>query len=309
MILFVTCSFAFAQCSKDKFEVNKACIPHDMLTDMQGQYIFKGVYPVNEMAYFNPNNSNEIICRYDDGIGPDFDLIKYNLVSKEKQIIYQGKFANRPRWGKNDWILLNIWDSLGFNIYKIKSNGDSLTALTTSGNCFDPEWNITSDKFTYQFAYSTPTKYILADEEGLFLDTIPCGGGAFSSWQHPTYAAGSGFAGMAVYNPLNCETIYSYESEALAQSGNGAEWLDEERVFWCHTNGIYLTNIRTKETKLIRETCNAHCYQKPTYARDINKIIVEKLERILDTETSGRAILTLVMMNPDGTEEEELDIE
>ena len=80
-------------------------------------------------------------------------------------------------------------------------------------------------------------------------------------------------------------------------------------MIWCHTTGIYKTNIRTEETELIRETCNADTYQSPTYAADINKVIFQRQERILETETSGRGILSLVMMNPDGTEEETLVIE
>lgn len=276
---------------------------------MQGQYIFKGVYPAREMAYFNPNNSNEIIYRYGDGIGPDFDLIKHNLVTKEKKIIYQGRFTNRPRWGKNDWILLNVWDSLGFNIYKIKSNGDSLTALTTSDNCFDPEWNITSDKFIYQLGYTSPTQYVISDVDGNSLDTVFIGAGITGTWQHPTNFVNGTHKGLFLGNYAFNQYELIYETNNLAQSLNGAVWLDEENVFWCHTTGIYKTNIVTKETTLIRETCNAHCYQRPTYARDINKIIVEKLERILDSETSGRAIISLVMMNPDGTEEEVIDIE
>jgi hypothetical protein len=261
------------------------------------------------MPYFNPNNSDEIIYRFADGTSPEFDLIKYNLITEQKEIIYKGFFANRPRWGKNGWILLNINDSLGYNVYKIRDDGSDLTPLTTSGNCFNPEWDINSEKFIYQFAFTTPTKSILMQGDGVFLDTLLCGGSLGKSWQHPKYMASSSFKGFAFYNPLECEDKYSYEVENLAQSLNGAEWLDEENVFWCHTTGIYKTNIVTNETEIIRATCNAHCYQRPTYALDINKIIVEKLERIKDTETSGRVILSLVMMNPDGTEEEVIEID
>jgi len=307
LFFVITVSVLFLQCTKDKMEVSHECIPHERLSDMQGQPIFSGVYPVNEMAYFNPNNSNEIIYRYADGVSPEFDLIKYNLVTKQKEVIYQGFFSNRPRWGKNGWILLNINDSLGYNIYKIKEDGNDLTPLTTSGNCFYPIWDLESERFSYQYAFTTPTKYILANSGGSFLDTIPCGVGG--SWQHPEFIATGGIAGLVVFNPFNCEQSYRYEVESIAQSLNGAEWLDEENVFWCHTTGIYRTNIVTNETEIIRETCNAHCYQRPTYAPDINKIIVEKVERIKDTETSGRIILSLVMMDPDGTEEETIEIE
>lgn len=308
-LIFLLSSLFFSQCSKDNLEFVQECISIQELTDALGQPLFPASYPYYELAYFNPNNSDEILCRYADGVTPGFDLVKYNLKTKEKEIIYTGRFSKTPRWGKNGWILLNIWDSLGFNIYKIRSNGDDLTPLTSGSNYFDPEWNITSDKFICQLGYTSPTKYLMIDQDGLFIDTLSCGGGSGMSWQHLMYMASSNFRGFAFYDPFDCENSYFYELENIAQSLNGAEWLDNERVFWCHTTGMYITNIVTKETEIIRETCNAHCYQRPTYALDIDKVIVEKLERIKDNETEGRAIISLVMMNPDGTEEEIIELD
>ena len=297
------------QCTKDKIEVNHECIPHEMLTNGYGQPIFKGVYPAKEMAYFNPNNSNEIIYRYADGVTPEFDLIKYNLVTKQQEVIYQGFFSNRPRWGKNGWILLNIQDELGYNVYKIKDNGEDLTALTYGTHCFDPEWNISSDHFIYNLGFTNPTKYIISNSKNEILDTVLIGPESMGSWQHEELIINGTFKGLFIGNIS--EEMYDliYETNGVAQSANGAEWLDEERVFWCHTTGIYVTNIVTRETEVIRETCNARCYQRPTYAPDIDKVIVERMERILDSEDSGRTFINLVMMNPDGTEEEVIELE
>lgn len=67
--------------------------------------------------------------------------------------------------------------------------------------------------------------------------------------------------------------------------------------------------MSTGETEQLRETCNARCYQSPTYAPDIDKIIVERYELIPTSENRGIAKITFVMMNPDGTGEEEVVIE
>lgn len=298
----------FVRCNKDALEPERECITHERLTNGFGQKIFFTEFPYYSMPYFNPNNSDEIIYRFADGTSVEFDLIKYDLRTKEKRTIYTGSMG-RPRWGENGWVLFHVNDSLGHNIYKIRDDGNELTPLTTSGNCFFPEWDLESNKFSYQFAFTTPTKYILAEDDGSFIDTTLCGSYATASWQHSDFFASSGFAGLAVYNPYTCETVFNYETDGVAQSANGAEWLDEKRIIWCHTSGIYLTNIETRQTELIRETCNADTYQLPTYAPDIDKVIFQRMERILDTETSGRAIFSLVMMNPDGTEEETIEIE
>jgi len=231
-------------------------------------------------------------------------------VTKEKQIIYSGSFSNRPRWGKNGWILLNVTDDTGNNIYKIRDNGEDLTALTTSGNCLNPKWDINSEELIFQLAFITPTKNILMNENGEVLDTLLCGGSFFGSWQHPELIASSSFIGLSVFNPTeDCSLEYQFETNGVSQSSNGAAWIDENRIIWCHTTGIYLTDLEGQETELIRETCNADTYQLPTYAPDKNKVIFQRMERILDTESSGRVVLSLVMMNIDGTEEETIIIE
>ncbi len=309
LIFLLAFSFTFIQCKKSKIEVEEVCVRHEMLTDMQGQPIFKTLFPFKEMAYFNPKNSEEIIYRNVDGLSSVFELVKYNFVTKQKEIIYQGFFSNRPKWGRDGYILLNIQDSLGFNIYKIQDNGANLTKLTNQTNCLNPEWDIRSEHVIYQLGFTTPTKYIIMTAEGIPIDTVFSGVSSGSSWQHENLIATSTFRGLVVSNPLDEEEFLFFEQENLAQSANGAEWLDQDRVFWCHTTGIYITNIVTKDTEIIRKTCNAHCYQRPTYAADIDKIVVEKLERIKDSETSGRTLISLVMMNSDGTEEQVIEFD
>lgn len=311
LILLLTIICCFAQCTKDDMGMPKACIPHESLSTASGiAPLFIGTLPKADMPYFNPNDANEIIYRYTDETNPTFDLIKYNLTTRQKEVLYQGSFSNRPRWGKNGWILLNVKDNLDYNIYKIKDNGTELTNLTISGNCFNPEWSISNNTFIYELGLTSPTEFIISNQNGIIIDTTLVGVGSVGSWQHDTLVVNGTFKGLFAGNPYS--GFYDYDLisdvEDNAQSSNGAEWLDDENVFWCHTTGIYTTNISAKETKVIRETCNAHCYQHPTYAPSINKIVLEKLERIKDTETSGRAIITLVMMNPDGTDEMELDI-
>lgn len=309
LILFILLGgmIFFFQCTKDKIE--PSCIEIDQLTGMRGELLFPTTQPViNGFAYFNPNNSDEIIYRRADQTVLKMELIRYNLNTKEKKLIYQGDIYSRPRWGKNDWILLHLKDDLGYNIYKVKSNGDSLTALTTSGNCFFPEWDVASNKLIYELGFTNPTEFIISDSDGNIQDTVFVGVGSMGSWQHSELVANGTFKGLFLGNPMSNDYELIYETEKINQSGDGAEWLDEERVFWCHTTGIHITNITTEETEVIRETCNAHCYQRPTYAPDIDKIIVEKLERIKETETTGRAVVSVVMMNPDGTEEEEIII-
>ena len=59
-------------------------------------------------------------------------------------------------------------------------------------------------------------------------------------------------------------------------------------------------------TTKVRTTCNADLYNTPTYVPDIDKLILLNVQRIRDSDTTGRFITNLVMMNPDGSGEEVL---
>ncbi len=303
VITFVSCRIEFDG-------ANHQCIPLDELTTMQGIPLHYLEYPFEEMIHYNPNNPNEIIFRLSDGVADGFELVKYNLETKERKEIYQGTFSNRPRWGKNGWILLNIIDSLGFNIYKIDETGNNLTALTTKGNCLNPEWDINSSSFIYSIANSSPAQYIIANDQGEIIDSTYAGViGDGATWQHEKLIANPSFKGLVISDPEKSNAEEIFQTEALAQSLPGAVWLNNKEVFWCNTTGIYITNIESKETQIIRQTCNALAYQRPTYTQQAKKIILEKLERINEDDGTGKAIINVVSMNLDGTEEEIIYIE
>jgi len=303
VLLFVGLVFSFIGCHiKEPF---LDCLSGDHLYNEIEEPLLSLEFPAYGYARFNPNNSDEIIFRAD-----LFDLVKYNLRTGEKTTIYQGSFSQYSRWNKNDWILLNIRDDsgrFGYNIYKIRSNGEELTPLTTSGNCHNPVWYNTDDKFIYQ-SYSKSQQWFFADENGQVIDTLSSGSLAASSWQHDSLMASANMDGLIVYNPFNPE-YWRYKVKGNGQSRNGAVWLDNERVLWCHTTGIYLTNVVTWSTEVIKETCNGDTYQLPTYAADIDKVIFQRVERLKKASKPRGTIRTsFYMMNPDGTEGKTIEI-
>lgn len=303
--------FLFTQCKKDEHE----CETIEQLSTMTGDPLYEGSPIFQKYPHFNPNNSDEIIfISHSQDNYPNSDLVRYNLESKERIVIIQGYFTGKPRWGKNDWILMQVLDNDGYNVYKIKSNGDNLTQLSPtseSGSYFDPLWNFTNENILYRLSLADSEKYILTDVEGGIIDTLSSGGQHMSSWQHPKYMASGTMQGLLISNPLVSEE-FEYLFELPDQPGApGAEWLDEERIIWCHMTGVYVTNIVNRETSMIRENCNADFLEFPTYAPDINKVIFMRTERIKEKKRDEYGIqrASLYMMNPDGTEGETIDIE
>jgi len=310
--ILIGVSFLYIGCTKDKLDSGE-CIEIDQLTDMQGMPLFHVQYPSYGVPCFNPNNSEEVLLFYaKENDGPPHSLIKYNLKTKTYETFYEGLPQFRPRWGKNGWILLPLWNELGndgFNIWKIKSNGDSLTQLTFSGNCHTPDWNITSDKFIYKLGFTTPTKYIMADEFGNFIDTIYSGLASPGSWQHDSLIVNTSSGKLILGNPYTGEANLIYQVEELSSISNGgAEWINLETIIWAHVTGIYKTNIKTNTTEIIKETCNASYYQLPTYSPQSNKIIFQRIDRMERGSEGGDLHADLYIMNIDGSEEEKIEI-
>jgi hypothetical protein len=313
-LFFFLLPILFTQCTKDRYDPHAPCIPHDNISINDPFSVpislFEAQYPVFVHFFFNPSNSNELLFLSSAPKQAGGKLIKYNLKTQEKRVVFEGEYSPKATWGKQDWILLNIWDELGPNIYRIRSDGSGLKRLTTEGLCLFPTWNLTGDQIIYEVAYSSPKRFHIIDWEGQFIDSSYVGiRNSNSSWHHPELIANATPTGLNISNIQSDSIAFVEELDYLVQSSPGAVWLDEERVFWTHTTGVYVTNILTDETEVIRETCNARYYQRPTYAPDIDKIVLERCERIKDTETSGRFIVTPTMMNPDGSEEEVLEIE
>lgn len=301
-------------CEKDKMNIKEQCEELEALVDMQGMPLFYQVYPSYGVPCFNPNNPDEIIFFYaKENAGPPHKLVKYNLSSKEYQTIYEGQFGIRPRWSKKGWILLSLWNELGndgFNIWKIKENGDSLTQLTTTGNCFAPEWNKNGDKFIYQFANVFPDPvFITADVNGVAIDTFLVGTNGGGSWQHDSLFSYTDIYGLYLgdLSKDSAELLFEVESPNSISKG-GTEWVDDSNIIWSHLDGIYITNIHSEETTRIIGSCNSEYYQLPTYSPQIDKVVFQRVDRVKTDNEIGNLFTGLYIMNLDGTCEEKIEI-
>ncbi len=58
-------------------------------------------------------------------------------------------FVSSPTWSATGQLLAFSWNG---DIYKIKNNGDSLTRLTTKGNCYDCSWSWSDTLLAYSIS-------------------------------------------------------------------------------------------------------------------------------------------------------------
>lgn len=121
---------------------------------------------------FNPANPNQIAYyRYDNSkFQSVFDIWTLDLCTGEQRKLTDNGYYGLD-WGINGWLLYTSPDQ---NIWKIKSNGDSLTQLTFEGayNRY-PKWDPKGERIAFQRqSVGTLSILIICDANGFSLDTI-----------------------------------------------------------------------------------------------------------------------------------------
>jgi hypothetical protein len=74
-----------------------------------------------------------------------------------------------PDWGVNDWLLFSRMQ----NLFKVKTNGDSLTQITFNGVGWHSNWNPAGTHYTYVTSSpETGLMSVIADQNDVLVDTL-----------------------------------------------------------------------------------------------------------------------------------------
>lgn len=141
-------------------------------------------------------DGNSIVYRHIPfSVADSFGLyILDTAISTPKYLGGAGLLAENPDWSPlGDWITFHM----NAQIYKIKTDGDSLTQLTFTGRNFFPNWSPDGSKIVYH-------RTIPVDSQGIWIvssdgsDSKYLGLGLFPSW----YPDGSKFLYVGLYENL-----------------------------------------------------------------------------------------------------------
>lgn len=315
-------ALTLSACKKEKAPEDEGCIPMSVQKDKFpsppsddarfGDSIFSGGVLTIVTHDFNPFDSDEVLLggRVEDENGNSYSgLYLYNLNTGVRKVLPPLNMlrASPPRWSRKDWLLFTAqsgpqqWDA-----YKMKSNGDSLTRLTWSGNIHAPEWNWDGDKFICYLGLIEPTPSVIFDENGNPLDTIYAGD-VLGSWRHPKgYRAGYIFTGsFRVTHPESQRVIFVLPVDDARNSYMGGQvWIDEENVVWSYEHGVFRTNFVTGETVQLIASCNAILYMWPIYSFETGKLIFRRSVHKAISRDKVVASAQFVTVDPfDGTQE------
>lgn len=296
------CILVFSSsCKKDKLE-SSDCIPIPSYNGSGFGYISVSDSVNYSLPCYNPNNANEIIFVKNSNSGNE--LIKLNIVTNQKQVIYSGTIFSQPKWGKNDWILLNLPDA---NIWKIKSNGDSLQQLTNNGNFFQPEWSPNQSRIIF-YDSNTPFNYYISDLYGTLIDSFPDNPPTIIRWNNDSliyFQYQFKIYSLNLFSRNKC-VINQYSDNTPADRGIIITYNND--LIFCKTDGIYSINLNSLNIRKIKSTCNSRTYLFPSYSPISDKIIFQRTDETLIDENTIYVIKRLYIMNSDGSDEKIIEI-
>jgi hypothetical protein len=246
---------------------------------------------------FNPNNGNEFAFVLENRKTNLTEIYTYNISTKIKTLIYTGKAHNYIQWTKDNWILFN-----SNVLYKIKSDGTNLTPIVKIHNVF----TISEDKLLYKRAGSTPSDlmYYFSDLDNNIYDSL-----ALNNFVTPMEWSGNKVIFLPyIYNIDTKQTTEYLQNYELANVGY-KKWINESEFIWADLSNVFKTNIETNLTDTIVSHCNGFRYEGFDYSPHTNKVICHRTTKKRIDDNLLKIDSYIVLMNPDGTEMEIIDID
>lgn len=203
---FLLFLLVFIACREAGFDPQPGIICRGIPGDPVDDYIEIQEFPTYQYPVFNPLNPDEFAyARYDlDTIFPWVDereIHIYNLSTREDRMIYHGPLWSGMDWGVNGWLLINRADN---QVWKIKSDGDSLTQLTFSGINEDARWNADATRFVAWHAGEGGAEddySAIYDGQGNVIEILPF-----------HFANGSWGADFSILTPARASQVHLFDS-------------------------------------------------------------------------------------------------
>ena len=269
------------------------------------------------MPCFNPSNNDEIL--YIDQIpgSPFADMCIYNLATNENQCILSGQtYLYPPRWHPNGWILFR---GNGDNVYRIKSNGDSLLQITTSSVFQRPVWRPDGKAWISNNTGDFTGDIDVFDLEGNLIDVIPGEEFFIGDWSENnrivTRTYDSGIYQIGWIDVENALWQYlDFDTTSPQPSMRDLRWIpmSDEVMFSQIGSDITKIHVFTGEKNRVREGCGTRYYNYFSINNNCSKIIAERVtpEEMYSDGWFNIMIRKseIVIMNFDGTGEEVIEL-
>ena len=271
-------------------------------------YEYPGPYQYLD-ACFAPLNSNLIafIRMNVQTIPYQFELCTFNFCSGQFRILTDKAFSD-PDWSVKNWI---IFRGRNAQVWKIKSNGDSLIQITgVNDNFNNPRW----DALGNMFLVSSWTDVIVSDENGEFIDSI----------NHPKKHFdwdGQKIAYVFPNNPDRSDDLYisdwsnqfvqQIDESPLDPSGEDGFIQSialnpvKGEVVWTGARRVCITEFGGNRRQ-IATISNNNWYERVEVSGDGKKLLLGRVDRRLTGPCTVEERYSLYLMEYDGSNERKI---
>lgn len=337
-ILFISCIFVFSACSQKYdsefimvedptqqnnciYSIEDFTIPTnnldsiiDFIQCLGGfeNYIYPEKYGYSYPC-FNPNNSEEFAyIRHDYTVNPscDLELWVFNYCTGESRFLCSG-LCYSVDWSVKDWIVFTGTDR---QLWKIKSDGDSLKRLTSSGSFNNyAMWNSTGEVLAYWKSRNTGSLFLIADEDGNSIDTLNFMSASWHWSPNDNLLSCARGSEPEEFRPASYNFSTSLFSDLppvdATQYGflNDTDWIGN-KILWLAPLLLGTTDIETEEViELAHGFSNRH-YLNLTISPNEKLIVVEREDWFQISNCDVEIKKNLYVMNIDGSDEQRIKI-
>ena len=270
------------------------------------EIIYKNRYSY-ERPIFNPNNFNELAyLRLDtENISAGYELFTFNFCTGENQRVTDKAFYDLD-WSIKDWISFTSYDQ---NIYKIKSNGDSLTQLTFGDTNCKAYWNKNGTQLLYLKSFSSDAGIKIISEGGEIIETINDFFPSYINWHNDVISYSCDDLHYCIGN-YNLET----QIEEVVDNDNTMEsilapfYLESTNRYLWDGLEIGLTNENTLEKTILAKTTATKYLTLSDISPDEKIIAIHRTNVKVIGACTHEHDTAIYLMDIDGTNERRLII-
>ncbi len=285
------------------------------------QEVFSDAIPYDySFPCFNPKNGEQLAYyRYVNSVwSPTWELWVKDFCTGEKTMLTD-KALYGLDWSVNDWLIYTASDQ---NIWKVKSNGDSLTQITFSGSYNrHPKWSPDASKIIYNTQTGSFSNFILSDENGITLDTLTQLN-YIGSW---SWIDENKFCFISVdttNNRINNLNYYNIDTDEIQfihgiEVANNSDLLVqntsylpiENSILWAAYGTLGKTNLATGSFEIIRERLFQERFHFLTIRPNGQEIVVNKSSRHYTGNCQFDSEVEFYLMDTNGNNQKRIKME
>ena len=257
---------------------------------------------------FNPNNPYEIVFVKDNMVTPTIEeeIWRFNFCTGEQSLIATNYYYNLD-FGSNGWIM---YTGTGHQVYKVKSNGDSLTALTNQGGYnWAGDWSPDGKKYFYSrssgaWVYDLQNNLVYSQSSSSAAPPI--------AWIDNTHLLLNWPGGAFWVADIETGEKNVVNTHTEGNAGAGKVYDSKRNVVYAphfiHLDGrCYLKyDLNNNTVDTLKHVSNSYVFEGGSYSPSLDKIIttVVRYENKDGNWAHVNFWKDLLIMNPDGTGEQ-----